>query len=79
MSIEFFMGTPQRDGEFVAYIQDRTQPEWVRPIILHWYEGKWYYPRSDREFAGGVFGWMGPLPVGRLDDPHPPAVMEFDL
>jgi hypothetical protein len=79
MSIEFFMGKPHRDGEYVCYIQDRTQPEWVRPIILHWYQSLWYFPRSDKEYTSGVFGWMGPLPVGRLDDPHPPVLQEFDL
>jgi hypothetical protein len=26
MSIEFFMGKPQRDGEYVCYMQDRTRP-----------------------------------------------------
>lgn len=79
MSIEFFMGTPHRDGEYVCFIQDRTQPEWVRPIILNWFEEKWYYPRSNNQFLNGVFGWTGPLPVGRLDDPIPPTVQEFSL
>lgn len=79
MSIEFFMGTPQRDGEYVCYIQDRTQPEWVRPIILHRYEERWFYPKSNNEFVNGIFGWSGPLPVGRLDDPTPPCIQEFDL
>lgn len=79
MAVELLLGSPQKDGEYTAFIQDRTQPDWVRPIILHWYAGKWYFPRSDREFPSPVFGWVGPLPVGRLDDPHPPVVMEFDL
>lgn len=77
--IDFHWGTPEKDGEYVCYIQDRTAPEWVRPIILHWFEGRWYYSHSNTEFRSGVFGWCGPLPVGRIDDPHPPAVMEFDL
>jgi hypothetical protein len=79
MDIEFFMGRPHRDGEYVAYIQDRTQPEWMRPIILCWHEDCWYYPKSNNDFPGRVFGWLGPLPVGRLDDPHPPVMQEFDL
>lgn len=79
MSIEFFMGKPQRDGEYVCYIQDRTAPEWTRSIILYRHEGKWFYPKSNNEFHSGVFGWTGPLPVGRLDDPMPPCVQEFSL
>jgi hypothetical protein len=79
MGIEFFMGTPQRDGEYVCYIQDRTQPEWMRPIILCRYEDKWFYPKSNNVFTSGVFGWSGPLPVGRLDDPTPPTVQEYSL
>jgi hypothetical protein len=62
-----------------CYIQDRTQPEWMRPIILNRYEDKWFYPKSNNEFTGGIFGWSGPLPVGRLDDPMPPTVQEFSL
>jgi hypothetical protein len=79
MSIEVFMGKPQRDGEYVCYIQDRTQPEWVRPIILQRHEENWYYPKSSNEFHSGIFGWCGPLPVGRLDDPHPPCIQEYSL
>lgn len=79
MGIEFFIGKPQRDGEYVCYVQDRTAPEWVRAIILHRYEEKWFYPKSNNEFTAIIFGWSGPLPVGRLDDPHPPTVPEFDL
>jgi hypothetical protein len=79
MSIEFFMGKPCRDGEYVCYIQDRTQPEWMRPIILHRYEEKWFYPKSNNVCAHKVFGWSGPLPVGRLDDPTPPSIQEFSL
>lgn len=79
MSLEFFMGKPFRNGDYVVFIQDRTAPDWMRPIILHWHDGRWYYPKADTEFRAGVFGWNGPLPVGRLDDPHPPALQEFDL
>lgn len=78
MSIEFSDGKPALNGDYVGLIQDRTQPEWVRPIILHWHDGRWYYPKSNNEFTAGVFGWLGPLPVGRLDDPFP-LVREFDL
>lgn len=79
MAIEFLMGKPKYSGDFVCLIQDRTQPEWVRPIILHRHEDRWYYPKSSNEFTAGVFGWFGPLPVARLDDPFPPTVQEFDL
>jgi hypothetical protein len=51
----------------------------MRPIILCWHEDCWYYPKSNNDFPGRVFGWLGPLPVGRLDDPHPPVMQEFDL
>ena len=79
MGIDFHYGKPGRNGDYVVLIQDRTAPEWVRPIILHWHDGLWYYAKSNNEFTAGVFGWLGPLPVGRLDDPHPPSVPEFDL
>jgi hypothetical protein len=79
MGLFFVQDDPAKNAEYVAYIQDRTQPDWLRPIILHWYDTKWYFPRSDREYPNRVFGWTGPLPVGRLDDPHPPCRQEFDL
>lgn len=79
MSVTFSDGKPRCGGDYVCLIQDRTQPEWVRPIILNWHETRWYYPKSNNEFTSGVFGWLGPLPVARLDDPFPPAVQEFNL
>lgn len=79
MGLFFAVETPPQNAEYVCYIQDRTQPDWLRPIILHWYDGEWFFPRSDKEYPNRVFGWTGPLPVGRLDDPHPPVVQEFDL
>jgi hypothetical protein len=79
MPLDFFMGKPQRNGEYVCNVQDRTQPEWTRPIILNWHDGKWYFPRSNNQYPSGVFGWTGPLPIGRLDDPFPPTVQEYSL
>lgn len=79
MGLFFAADAPPKDGEYVAYIQDRTQPDWLRPIILHRFAGKWYFTRSDTEYPHQVFGWSGPLPVGKLDDPVPPVMQEFDL
>lgn len=79
MSIQFFMGTPSRDSLYLCYVQDRTQPEWMRPIILQWFRGEWYFPRSDKKYGERVFGWSGPIPTGKLTDPIPPTVQEFDL
>ena len=79
MGIEFFMGKPQRNHQYICYVIDRTQPEWLRPIILSWYHEKWYFPRSDKEYPGEVYGWSGPIPTGKLSDPLPPTIQEFDL
>ncbi len=79
MGLCFLTAEPSKDSEYIGYVQDRTQPEWLRPIILQWYQGAWYFPRSDKLYPNKVFGWSGPLPKGKLCDPHPPVEMEFDL
>lgn len=79
MGVEFIRGKPDINGQFVCYVRDRTQPEWLRPIILSHYYGTWYFPRSDKKYPERVYGWSGPLPTGKLSDPIPPTVQEFDL
>lgn len=79
MGLFFSADEPPKDSEYAAYVQDRTQPDWLRPIILQWYMGKWYFPRSNKEYPNQVFGWTGPLPRGKLTDPIPPVEQEFDL
>lgn len=79
MGLFFAADAPPQDSEYVCYVQDRTQPDWLRPIILQWYGATWYFPRSDKEYPNRVFGWTGPLPKGKVTDPIPPVVQEFDL
>lgn len=77
--VEFLTGEPERNGQYVCYVRDRTQPEWLRPILLQWHYTKWYFPRSDKTYQELVYGWSGPLPVGKLSDPVPPVLQEYDL
>jgi hypothetical protein len=79
MGIEFETGEPPSNGHYVAYVRDRTAPEWLRPILLYWGFKEWFFPRSDKPYPEKVFGWSGPLPTGKVDDPIPPTVQEFDL
>lgn len=77
--VEFNTGAPERNGHFVCYVRDRTQPEWLRPILLCWYYRDWFFPRSDKNYPEEVYGWSGPLPTGKLTDPVPPTLQEYDL
>jgi hypothetical protein len=73
MSIEFFMGKPHRDGEYVCYIQDRTQPEWMRPIILNRYDRQVVLPQVEQRIYERHFRVVGTVagrPAGRSDAAH---------
>jgi hypothetical protein len=62
MGLFFVQDDPAKNAEYVAYVQDRTQPDWLRPIILHWYDTKWYFPRSDREYPNRCTDGPGRCP-----------------
>jgi hypothetical protein len=78
MTIENSAGRPEKPGLYAAEIYFGWKLlEWHDGAW--WHEEKWYYPKSSNEFHSGIFGWCGPLPVGRLDDPHPPCIQEYSL
>lgn len=79
MGVQFSSGEPGKNGQYVCFVRDRTQPEWLRPVILHWHYKHWYFPRSDKQYPNCVYGWSGPLPVGKISDPIPPTEQEWDL
>lgn len=72
-ALEIQTGNPPTDGRYVAFVrcQGRQVADWFEPIIATWHGGRWHCGRM-------VFGWIGPLPVGKcIDLIETPA--EYDL
>lgn len=69
-------GKPPKEGRYVAFVRCEAMAAkaWVEPIIVTWCGGRW---QSSLIAQRRVLGWIGPLPVLKVDDlDFPPA---FDL
>jgi hypothetical protein len=62
-------GAPKQHGIYVAYINGPV-PNVADRVMLFW-DGDWSYPSSTQRYRDHVYGWVGPLPVMKLDDAEP--------
>lgn len=63
-------GLPPKEGSYVVYVNDDVAPSMpvASRAIMQWSEGRWWYPMSTQAYREHVYGWIGPLPVLRLED-----------
>lgn len=62
--MEIQQGMPTEDGRYVAFIADRVYKIWATPTIAVFHEGRWDIGRP-------VYAWIGPLPMGKIEDLWP--------
>ena len=55
-------GIPIRSGLYVAYVNGPVEISADR-VLLMWFDGQWFYPKSDQAYRGHIYGYLGPLPV----------------
>jgi len=70
--MDFNSGTPQSDGRYLCIVENDLQPSWALPVILTW-RGQWLLPTSEKPHKWPIYGWIGPLPIGRLSKMFPEA------
>jgi hypothetical protein len=66
MSIED--GVPTLNGLYVAYTNYDYDSITAKRELLVCIDGKWGYPQSDQNYRGHVYGFIGPIPIMRLED-----------
>ena len=61
--MEIQTGNPPSEGRYVAFVccKGRQVSEFFEPIIATWHGGRWHCMPM-------VYGWIGPLPVGKCFD-----------
>lgn len=67
MPVELEEDSPTIAGIYVAYVNG-SLPMVANRVLLFWDGSKWLYPLSDQKYRDHVYGWVGPLPVMRLED-----------
>jgi hypothetical protein len=58
---------PHAPGLYVAYVDSDFGELLTERILLTWDSKQWHYPMSDTRYRGHVYGWIGPLPIMRLE------------
>lgn len=66
--LEIREGNPAIKGHYVAYVNPDVKLLAAERVFLFWDGNRWGYPRSDQNYRGHVYGWLGPLPVMQLED-----------
>jgi len=71
-------GDPIIDGRYVAFIRcEASQAKaWVEPVIMTWHDRRWHSTFIPQR---RVIGWLGPLPVLKVEDIEVAAPPAFDL
>lgn len=59
--IDYTKGTPNKTGVYAVRTPMDEAPDLLEDRFLLWFEGKWWYPRSDQRYRGEVMGFVGPL------------------
>lgn len=62
---------PTQNGLYVAYVNDTVMPATAiaaERMLLMWHDSAWFFRLSDQKYRGYVYGWIGPLPVLRLEN-----------
>ena len=52
---------PTVTGVYACRVPMIEAPSLSEDLFLMWYEGDWYYLRSDQRCRREVLGWVGPL------------------
>lgn len=67
--IEIKEGRPPRNGLYVVYVNDTVDKRAMaaQRRFLMWFDGEWNYCMSDQRFRGHVYGWVGPIPIMKLE------------
>lgn len=61
-------GTPISNGMYVAYVEGPLK-NFLKKELLMWVQNKWSYPSSDQNYRGQIYGWIGPLPALKIEEP----------
>ena len=64
--VEVQDGTPERNGLYVAYVNDGV-PTFAAKQLLIWDNGEWWLPPGTIKYRDHVYGWVGPLPAMKLE------------
>lgn len=62
--MEIQKGEPPHNGMYVCYLPMVMGYE--RKLLM-WFGGRWSYPSSDQFYRDEVFGWIGPLPILKIE------------
>jgi hypothetical protein len=76
--MEIQTGIPTVDGLYLVFVPSDL-PEYSRPLVLLWRAAQWNYPNSAIRYDRRVWGWLGPLPCGKLAEMFPVDPAEYDL
>lgn len=78
MSLIPQIGNPSAEGRYVVFIRcEAPQAKaWVEPVIMPWHGGRWH---STFVSPRKVLGWIGPLPVLKVEDIEANVPQDFDL
>ena len=72
------IGDPVVPGQYVVYCHNQLLPNYPERKILMWFDGQWTYPMSDQRYRAPIYGWIGPIPILKLEANEAPA-QEYDL
>ncbi len=61
-------GNPTEQGMYIAYTEHRHSQVLIERVLLMYVGYSWSYPSSDQLFRGKIYGWIGPLPILKLED-----------
>lgn len=78
MHIEIKSGhaNPIADGRYLCFVSHDLERGTALPVILIWHDGAWHLPYNMIAHRAPVYGYAGPLPVGRCAQLFPDAVSE---
>lgn len=59
---------PMLSGLYVAYVNGPVTVSADRVLLMYMRDQGWYYPHSDQKYRDTIYGFVGPLPVLKLED-----------
>lgn len=60
-------GSPKKKGTYVLYINSGASSHPEKKLFI-WDGYVWVYPSSIQSYKGIVYGWIGPLPLPKIDN-----------
>lgn len=76
LEIKSNVSAPVGDGRYLCFVSHDLERGTALPIILTWHDGAWHLPYNMVVHKAPVYGWAGPLPVGRCAQLFPDVVSE---